>query len=70
MGQGIGIYPNGSFIVAISHHYFAGYGGGRKLIFPGLGEKESIYQNHKLFIDKKKSTSPGLVENYNRLNQN
>jgi len=36
---------------AISHHYFAGYGGGRKLIFPGLAGRESIYQNHKLFID-------------------
>ncbi len=37
---------------AISHHYFAGYGGGRKLIFPGLGEKEAIYANHGLFLDK------------------
>ena len=36
---------------AISHHYFAGYGGGRKLIFPGLGKKESIYANHGLFLD-------------------
>lgn len=37
---------------AISHHYFAGYGGGRKLIFPGLGEKEAIYANHGLFLDR------------------
>ncbi len=37
---------------AISHHYFAGYGGGRKLIFPGLGRKESIYANHGLFLDR------------------
>jgi len=36
---------------AISHHYFAGYGGGRKLIFPGLAFRNSIYANHKLFID-------------------
>ncbi len=36
---------------AISHHYFAGYGGGRKLLFPGLAEREAIYDNHKLFID-------------------
>lgn len=36
---------------AISHHYFAGYGGGRKLIFPGLGEKRAIYVNHALFLD-------------------
>jgi lactate racemase len=36
---------------AVSHHYFAGYGGGRKLIFPGLGEKDAIYRNHGLFLD-------------------
>jgi nickel-dependent lactate racemase len=36
---------------AVCHHYFAGYGGGRKLIFPGCGEKESIYANHSLFLD-------------------
>jgi nickel-dependent lactate racemase len=36
---------------AVSHHYFAGYGGGRKLIFPGLGEKTAIYANHGLFLD-------------------
>lgn len=37
---------------AISHHYFAGYGGGRKLIFPGLGAKTAIYANHGLFLDQ------------------
>ena len=37
---------------AISHHYFAGYGGGRKLIFPGLGHRDSIYHNHGLFLDR------------------
>ncbi|MBT8340016.1 MAG: DUF2088 domain-containing protein, partial [Desulfatitalea sp.] len=37
---------------AISHHYFAGFGGGRKLIFPGLGEREAIYANHSLFLDR------------------
>jgi len=36
---------------AVSHHYFAGYGGGRKLIFPGLGARASIYHNHGLFLD-------------------
>lgn len=38
-------------IGAVSHHYFAGYGGGRKLLFPGLGEREAIYYNHRLFLD-------------------
>ena len=41
---------------AISHHYFAGYGGGRKLIFPGLGHKASIYHNHGLFLDPTRQT--------------
>ncbi|HDZ41675.1 MAG TPA: nickel-dependent lactate racemase [Bacteroidetes bacterium] len=36
---------------ALSHHYFAGYGGGRKLLFPGLAGRESVYSNHKLYID-------------------
>jgi nickel-dependent lactate racemase len=36
---------------AVSHHYFAGYGGGRKLIFPGLGERRAIYRNHALYLD-------------------
>ena len=36
---------------AISHHYFAGFGGGRKLIFPGLGQREGIHANHGLFLD-------------------
>lgn len=36
---------------AVSHHYFAGFGGGRKLLFPGLGEQEAIYTNHRLFLD-------------------
>lgn len=37
---------------AVTHHYFAGYGGGRKLIFPGLGERAAIYANHGLFLDR------------------
>jgi nickel-dependent lactate racemase len=36
---------------AILHHYFAGFGGGRKLLFPGLADYESILQNHRLFLD-------------------
>lgn len=41
---------------AISHHYFAGYGGGRKLIFPGLGYWRAIYHNHGLFLDAERQT--------------
>ncbi len=50
----------------ICHHYFAGYGGGRKLIFPGCGEKKAIYHNHGLYLDRHKgilatSCQPGVL---------
>jgi lactate racemase len=35
----------------IKPHYFAGYGGGCKGIFPGLGFHEDIRQNHRLKAD-------------------
>lgn len=52
----------------IVHHYFAGYGGGRKLIFPGCGERQAIYKNHGLYLDPAQNTlaancQPGTVEN-------
>lgn len=52
---------------AISHHYFAGFGGGRKLLFPGLGEKKAIYHNHSLFLNMKErilepGCQPGNIE--------
>lgn len=37
---------------ALSHHYFAGFGGGRKLMMPGLAGLASIYANHSLFVNK------------------
>lgn len=36
---------------AILHHYFAGYGGGRKLLFPGMAAYDSILENHRIFLD-------------------
>lgn len=45
---------------ALSHHYFAGFGGGRKLLFPGLGEQQAIYHNHKLYLDLQcRTLAPG-----------
>lgn len=35
-----------------SFHYFAGYGGGPKLVFPGVGGGAGILQNHLLALDK------------------
>jgi nickel-dependent lactate racemase len=53
---------------AISYHYFAGYGGGRKLLFPGLGNADAIYHNHGLFLDRDQrklsvGCQPGNLEN-------
>jgi nickel-dependent lactate racemase len=52
---------------AVSHHYFAGYGGGRKLVFPGCGEREAIYTNHGLYLDPVAGTiaggcQPGILD--------
>ncbi|MCP3955267.1 MAG: DUF2088 domain-containing protein [Desulfobacterales bacterium] len=47
---------------AVTHHYFAGYGGGRKLLFPGLGAREAIYRNHGLFLDKATGRLTGTCE--------
>ena len=48
------LFNNNDLVItfgAISHHYFAGFGGGRKLIFPGLASLSSIKHNHSLFLD-------------------
>lgn len=52
---------------AISHHYFAAYGGGRKLLFPGLAARKSVYANHGLFLNREKrildpACQPGNLE--------
>jgi len=45
---------------AILHHYFAGFGGGRKLFFPGLAAYNSILHNHSLFLDfEERRLDPG-----------
>jgi nickel-dependent lactate racemase len=35
---------------SISFHYFAGFGGGRKLLMPGVAARECITTNHKMVI--------------------
>jgi nickel-dependent lactate racemase len=52
----------------ISYHYFAGYGGGRKLILPGCADRQAILANHRLsLVDSVPVTlhpccRPGLLE--------
>jgi lactate racemase len=37
---------------AVSFHYFAGYGGARKLILPGVAGERTIVANHRLSLGK------------------
>ena len=36
----------------IEYHYFAGYGGTRKSILPGISSKDTIQRNHSLLFEK------------------
>jgi nickel-dependent lactate racemase len=51
---------------AVSFHYFAGFGGGRKILFPGLAAYESIVANHRLTLGPGEGLHPkcrsGLLE--------
>jgi nickel-dependent lactate racemase len=35
----------------VSHHYFAGFGGGPKMVFPGIAGHEEIQANHALVLE-------------------
>lgn len=50
-------------VSAVVHHYFAGYGGGRKLIIPGLASKEAINANHSLVWENPKEAVGGRHPN-------
>jgi nickel-dependent lactate racemase len=45
---------------AVSFHYFAGFGGGRKLILPGIAGEETIMTNHRRSLrnDPSEGSSP------------
>jgi nickel-dependent lactate racemase len=55
-------------LAPISFHYFAGFGGGRKLILPGCADRHAILANHRLsLLDGRKvklhpSCLPGVLE--------
>jgi nickel-dependent lactate racemase len=42
----------------VAYHYFAGWGGGRKMIVPGAAHFETICSNHRLTIDEKGNFNP------------
>ena len=41
----------------ITLHYYAGFGGGRKSILPGVSSRETIQKNHALLIDEHARTA-------------
>jgi len=45
---------------AVSFHYFAGFGGGRKLILPGISGEETIMTNHRRSL--KEDPAEGLAD--------
>ncbi|MFO7952981.1 MAG: nickel-dependent lactate racemase [Bacillota bacterium] len=38
---------------SVVHHFFAGFGGGRKALIPGVAGWETIQKNHSLLFDKR-----------------
>jgi nickel-dependent lactate racemase len=47
---------------SITYHYFAGFGGGRKAVLPGISGFETIQTNHRLSMNPK-STTAALDDN-------
>ena len=41
----------------ITLHYYAGFGGGRKSILPGISARDSIKKNHSLLVDERARTA-------------
>jgi nickel-dependent lactate racemase len=48
---------------AITYHYFAGYGGGRKAVLPGISAFQTIQANHKLCLASEKASTGVLAGN-------
>src|SRR5690606_24505587 len=52
----------------VTHHYFAGYGGASKMIFPGIADPEGAMRNHRLALVEdgaqrwNDACAPGRVE--------
>ncbi|MCD6385509.1 nickel-dependent lactate racemase [Candidatus Sumerlaeota bacterium] len=46
---------------SITYHYFAGFGGGRKLIIPGMASAETCRANHLLVLDEQGNRRPGVL---------
>ena len=47
----LNFHPERIIITSVEPHYFAGYTGGRKSLFPGLAGYETVWANHKLSME-------------------
>jgi nickel-dependent lactate racemase len=45
---------------AVALHYFAGFGGGGKMLFPGFGARAAIAQNHRLSLAPERGLAAGV----------
>jgi nickel-dependent lactate racemase len=46
---------------SITYHYFAGYGGGRKSLLPGVASRKSCEANHRMVVDYRKGKLEGNI---------
>jgi len=53
----------------VQHHYFAGFGGGPKMVFPGVAGYEEVQHNHARVVDlsgtlprRREGCEPGVLE--------
>jgi nickel-dependent lactate racemase len=72
--RGTPVFVNGHLLACdriiitgtISFHYFAGFGGGRKSLIPGLAGRETCYATHKRVLKdgggKEPMAAPGILE--------
>lgn len=48
-------------IGSITHHYFAGFGGGAKMLIPGVASYKTAVQNHKLTLTSDGNLNPNAT---------
>jgi nickel-dependent lactate racemase len=47
---------------SVTNHYFAGYGGGRKALLPGVSSREACEAHHKLVVAWRRGQLDGVLE--------
>jgi nickel-dependent lactate racemase len=55
---------------SVTFHYFAGFGGGRKMVLPGLASEEGILHNHRIFVEAAEGSLHSMQRFKGRLDGN